>query len=388
MQGTFRHPAQGQVLLLGGVGAAAGVAAHDVGQPPELVWGYVPPDRLDVNDVVAGLLLGDDVSLLPVVILAAAVVAVAGNLGGNSRQFRRRFPVDFLVGHQRLRVNGANLGQFRLYQLAELIQADAVNQHLEPGHHPVFAEGHRLVKDGPDRQGQSQVVRFGQELIQRFGQTGHYGSAAAHENLEAALQFAIHLFQLGNVGQVLDGGGYRVSAVDAGEGGLELAGKCLSDGMAYPEPDVGGQIGRGVEDFCGVHAGGGRPDHVADGVAAGFPAGQAHLAQQPQYVGTLGQRYVVKLDILPGGDVPLAQRRIMLGHFAQGVQGVGVEDASGDFNPNHLHVGLPLTVHSLPEAEGGEHSIVLLAGLEAGRFRLETLNLILHKRHNSRGGRG
>ena len=158
--------------------------------------------------------------------------------------------------------------------------------------------------------------------------------------------------------------------------------------MPHTEPDVGGQIGCRVEDFVHVHAGGGRAYHVADGIAAGLAAGQTHGAQQPQHVGALGQGDVMKLDVLPGGDVTPFQGSVTLGHRAQGIQSVGGEDTAGDFHPDHLYVGLPLTIDALFQTEGSKLGVFLFTGLKEGRFRLKSLHLVLHKGDDSRSGRG
>ena len=380
MQPGVRHPAQSQVLLLRGLGPAAGVAAHNIGQTPELGRGQVAADWLDIDHIIAGLFLRGYIRFPPVAIIAAAVMPV----DRRRRDCRRGFRVDFLLPHQRLGVNGADLRQLLLDQLAELLQANAVNQYLDPGHHPILAEGYGLVKDGPDRQGQAQVVFFGQKVVQGFGQAGHNGSAAAHINLEPPLPVP----DLGDISQILNGGGHRVPGVNAGKGGLELAGKGLGDGMADAETHIGGQIGRGVKNFLGVHAGGGRADHIADGVAAGFPAGQSRRPQQTQDFGTLRQGDVMKLDILAGGDVALMQGGVGFGHFPQSFQGRRRKDAAGDFDPNHLDFGLALPVHPLPQAKGSELGIILFPRLEPGRFPLKPLHLLLHKGDDAGRGRG
>ena len=158
--------------------------------------------------------------------------------------------------------------------------------------------------------------------------------------------------------------------------------------MADAKAHIGGQIGRGVKDFVGVHAGGRGADHIADGVAAGFPAGQARRPQQAQHGRALRQGDVMKLHILAGGDVALVQGGVGFGHFAQGFQGRRRQDAAGDFDPNHLDFGLPLAVHPLPQAKGSELGIILFPGLETGRFSLEPLHLRLHKGDDAGRGRG
>jgi hypothetical protein len=91
---------------------------------------------------------------------------------------------------------------------------------------------------------------------------------------------------------------------------------------------------------------------------------------------------MMKLDVLPGGDVPLLQWRVPLSDVPQDSQGLCGEDSTGYLDPDHLHVGLPLTVNPLPETEGSEHCVILLPSLEAGRLDLEPLNFVFHERDN------
>ena len=172
----------------------------------------------------------------------------------------------------------------------------------------------------------------------------------------------------------------------AGEGGLELTGEVLGYWVAHPVADVGGKVGRGVEDLVGADSRGGRADHVADGVAAGFAGGQPNLAQEPQNLGALSQRDVVELDVFTGGDVALAQRGISLGDVAQRLQGLGGQDAAGDFDAHHLDIGLTLPVDALAKAKRGEFCHFPLAGFKGGRFLFQTLDLGLYVRNDPGSG--
>ena len=96
----------------------------------------------------------------------------------------------------------------------------------------------------------------------------------------------------------------------------------------------------------------------------------------------------MKLDILPGGDMALAQRSVLFRHSAQGVEGARGKDAAGDFDPNHLDIGLPLAVHALAQPKGRELGIILFPGLETRRLRLKPLHFVLHKGNDAGRGRG
>ena len=160
--------------------------------------------------------------------------------------------------------------------------------------------------------------------------------------------------------------------------------------MAHAEADIGGQVRRGVEGFLGADAGGGRPHYIADGVAASFPGGQPYFAEQAQHFGGLFQRDVVDLDVFPRGDVAFLQRGVARRDFAEAVQHRGGDDAAGEFDAHHLHIGLALAVHALPEPEGRECGVVHIAGAEAVDFGVKPPDFVLHKRDDARrvGGQG
>ena len=304
----------------------------------------------------------------------------SGAVGG--RGYGRGLAQQLVNLHVGRRVNGADLFQLGVHHVAELVEADAVYQHLEAGHHPVLAKHIGVVEHRPDGQCHPQVVVGGDELVQRLGEAGHDGGAAAAEYLEAALLHAVHHAGLRYVGQVLDGRRDVIAGVGAGEGRLELAGEALGDGMAHAEADVGRKVGCGVKHLVRVNAGVGRSYHVADGVAAGFAGGQARGAQQPQHLGALGQGDVVELDVLAGGDVALAQRGVLVGHLAEALHGLRGEDAAGNLDADHLHVGLALAVYALAQPEGSKDGVVQLPGLEVGGLFLQPHHLFVHKGDN------
>ena len=174
----------------------------------------------------------------------------------------------------------------------------------------------------------------------------------------------------------------------AGKGCLELPGEVLSNRVAHPETDVSREIGCRVEDLVGAYPSNRGSDHVADRVAAGFPRAQTHFAQQPQHLRAPGQRHVMELEVLPGGDVAFAQRGVLLSYGPQGFQRLRREDATRDLYPHHLHVGLPLPVHALPEPEGNELAVLQFSGDIRGRLLFEALYLVVDEWNDPRGGLG
>jgi hypothetical protein len=139
---------------------------------------------------------------------------------------------------------------------------------------------------------------------------------------------------------------------------------------------VGAGVGGGVEDLVGGDAGVGIGGDVADRVAAALARGEPGPAQLADQLRRVGQRHVVELDVLPGGDVALAQGDPALDHLGEGLQLLGRDAAEGQLDADHLHVGLALPVDALLEAEGDEGVLALLAREEPRRFGAEVVELV------------
>ena len=93
---------------------------------------------------------------------------------------------------------------------------------------------------------------------------------------------------------------------------------------------------------------------VADGVAAALARGQAGVGELADQLRGVGQRDVVDLDVLAGGDVALVERRVLLDHAREGLHLLGGDAAHRQLHPDHLHVGLALAVDALLEPEADE----------------------------------
>ncbi len=111
--------------------------------------------------------------------------------------------------------------------------------------------------------------------------------------------------------------------------------------------------------------------HVADGVAAGLPGGEADGGQLLHDIGDLGQFHEVELEVLACGDVSPAAT-VVLYEGAQHVQLVGGHGAVGHLDAHHLvGASLTLAVDAVVEAEDAEHVIVDASGLVVGQHLLE-----------------
>ncbi|MBK5220432.1 MAG: hypothetical protein JJE35_11700 [Thermoleophilia bacterium] len=88
----------------------------------------------------------------------------------------------------------------------------------------------------------------------------------------------------------------------------------------------------------------------------------------------------MQLDILPGGDVAFSQRHPVLDDVGEGLQLGGRDAAEGELDPNHLHVGLTLSVNALFKAEGDEDPVLALALEEAPGLGAEVVELVFEDR--------
>ena len=60
---------------------------------------------------------------------------------------------------------------------------------------------------------------------------------------------------------------------------------------------------------------------------------------------------MVELDVFPRGDVPLAQRNVLVRNISQAVKHICRRNSTGEFDAYHLDIGLALAVDTLPQPE-------------------------------------
>ena len=230
------------------------------------------------------------------------------------------------------------------------------------------------LEDPPDGRGHPQVIFHGNEIVERLAQLRHDGSAAPYQDLEALLGVGALPAHLGDVSQVVKGRDYVIMIGAAREGSFELAREVLRQRMPHRIAHVGGQIGGNVEEFIGADAGLGRGNHVSHGVGAGLPRAQAHLAQNLHCLCAVLQHHVVQLDVLPGGNVTLLQRHVLLYDLSKAFQGFRGKHASWNLDTKHLRVGLTLTVDSLVQPESHKGGFLNLSRPE----QLHLVTVFLH----------
>ena len=271
-----------------------------------------------------------------------------------------------------------------LDQVAELVHADLVDEHLDAGAGTVLAQPVGAVEDPEHGLGDLQVVAVVglDEVVEGRGDARHDRGAAADADLEPADHLAVDLTDPREEGAVVDA---RDGAVVVGgrERRLELARHQLADVVADEVADVGADVGRRVEELALADAGPRVARDVAHGVAAALAGGQAHRADLADQLGHLGQRHVVDLDVLARGDVRLVQRRVLLGDVAEHVHLLRRDTAEGKLDADHLHGdlrGLALAVDTLLEAEADEVGLLDLAREEVGGLVVEVVELALDDR--------
>ena len=258
--------------------------------------------------------------------------------------------------------------------LAEGVDADLVDEHLDAGAGAVDAQEVLAVEDPHARLGDLQVVAVVEldELVERRRDPGHDRGAAADPDLDAA-----HAVALARDERHVVDAGDRVVVVGGGERRLDLARHRLRRGMTDEVAHVGAGVGGDVEQLVVKHAGAGIAGDVAHRVAAALAGGQAGVGELAHQRGGVGQRDVVHLDVLAGRDVALAQRHVLLDHVGEGLELVGRDAAHRQLDADHLHVGLALAVDALLEAELDE---LRLRSSFPSRYRVDSVS----KSSNSR----
>ena len=97
----------------------------------------------------------------------------------------------------------------------------------------------------------------------------------------------------------------------------------------------------------------------------------------------------MELEVLPGGDVSLAQRCEALRQLPEGVHLVRRHPAEGELHARHLHVWLALAVHTLLQPVALENRLFLVAARqEARRFGLKVVELLGQDRQHLAGSVG
>ncbi len=176
--------------------------------------------------------------------------------------------------------------------------------------------------------------------------------------------------------------GDRAVRVGGREGGLDLARHQLGRRMTDEVADVRGRVRGRIEEFVGADACPRIAGHVADRVPAALAAGELDRGDLADQLLHLVQRDVMDLDVLPGRDVALVQRRVSLDHVREGVHLIGRDPAEGELHADHLHPWLALTVDALLEPEADELVLGRLPVEELVGFGVEVVELVGQDRNH------
>jgi hypothetical protein len=242
----------------------------------------------------------------------------------------------------------------------------------EPLEHPQHGLGH------------AENLRGRQELVEQAGRRRHDRGAAARGHPEAATAVrADHRAKP----EIVDAGRDVIRRATL-ERHLELARQRRAERMTQQETRqrlrVRGDVETLVGGDTGVRAGG----DVAHGVAARLPRGHSRVGKTMHRVLGVVQLDEMKLDVLPGGDVPEAAR-VALADVGQRIELIAGQNPLRDLHPQHLRVlRLTLAVGAAHQAEGaplvGRHFAALVP-LES---RHELLDVGLARKRQARAPEG
>ena len=156
--------------------------------PRSCVRRQVAAADLDLDGREALLALGLHVRLEEVVELAVVAVRRSRTRSGRGRRVRLLVVVEQDLVEREVALRDPVALELLLDQLAERVDPDLVDQHLDPGPGAVDAQPVLAIEDPHARLGDLQVVAVVEldELVQRRRQAGHDRGAAADPDLDAA----------------------------------------------------------------------------------------------------------------------------------------------------------------------------------------------------------
>ncbi len=134
-------------------------------------------------------------------------------------------------------------------------------------------------------------------------------------------------------------------------------------------------IGGDVKHFPGADARQCTSCDIADGIRTSFPRRDIHLSEFSHDGPDLWKRNEMQLNILSGRDVSHASG-VSIGQLSNAAQLIGGETAKGNLDPDHLDVGLPLTVNAMLQPERFKYFHRSLTGLKAFDLVFEGFNFL------------
>src|SRR5439155_1374004 len=146
-----------------------------------------------------------------------------------------------------------------------------------------------------------------------------------------------------------------------------LAREVLADRVAQHVAGVCREVRGDVEELVAVagDAGVGAAGHVANGMAACLPCGEANVGEDLQDLGRPIEVHEVELEVLASGDVAAAVSRIVLSNDSHRLHLLRIDAAVRKLHTDHLVVHLPLAVYTHAQAERRELTLKALFVLPA-----------------------
>ena len=89
---------------------------------------------------------------------------------------------------------------------------------------------------------------------------------------------------------------------------------------------------------------------------------------------------MVELEVLASGDVALAERGVLLGHYREGVHLLRRDATERQLDADHLARRLALTVHALLQPEADELQFLALTCKERVGLRREVIEFLIQDR--------
>jgi hypothetical protein len=352
----FGDVAQAEVLAEGGAQDGIAERLEEKGEANGVLVAEVAEEDRNEDGEQAGLLLRFDVALLPEMELRR-VIRGGGEVGrdGGGGQI--------LKGEGRGRLVAYEL-QLLFVQLAEALFAEGVPEEAKTCGVAVLAVA-VLVEEAFDRCRHGVDIVGGDELVQQVADLRLGAQTAGNVDAEALLPVA----KLGDEANIVEA---RVACVrlGVGEGDLELARQHPGVGLGDEAGGEGERVRAGVEDFIDTHAGVGRDEDVADGVAAASARDEADAQKLAHGGDHVLKRDVVDLELLAGGDVDpgAAVARGDLGHGLQLRRRVR---AAGGADAHHVTAVAALLVAAERDAADLERGGVQLALLMTLNIAIE-----------------
>ena len=255
--------------------------------------------------------------------------------------------------------------------VAVALQPQLFDQDLDPGLVLVVPAAVQVV-DAQHGVEQRQQVGQGHGLFEQFGDPRCPALTATDIEVEDGVAAVVGLGPDADVVEFHRGAVFG----GAGDGKLELARQKREFRVQHrPLPQQLGDRTR-VDKLIRCHPGEGVGGYVADTVARGLDRVHLHRSQMVENIGGIDQLGPVELNVLPGGEMPVALV-VGIGDVAQLAQLGAVQLTVRDGDAQH--VGVELQVQPVLQSQRAELFFTELAGQAALDLVAELARAVLHE---------